>query len=269
VLTTLTFTNGWNIRWINRMVPGGWSIAVEMNFYLLVPLFFQLIRNRRAAVISVLAALGGAVAAKFAVTKLVPRLFGPDWYGGFQLPTIYWLPLQMPIFCLGFTLFFIIKPLLRGGGERSGSSIVDAWLLLALSGYLIVATSFSSTNLYLGHMLFGVAFLILGWSLYLYPNPLLVNGPTRYLGKVSYSAYLTHFVVLDVIGAATKRGPVRVIQSLPPTPRFFVFLALVLAGTLVVSTITHNLIENPGINAGRRLIRKLESLRRREEVAAR
>ena len=36
-LSTMTFTHGWNPRWINQVLPGGWSIAVEMTFYLMVP----------------------------------------------------------------------------------------------------------------------------------------------------------------------------------------------------------------------------------------
>ena len=37
VLATACFAHGWSPTMINSVVPGGWSIAVEMNFYLLVP----------------------------------------------------------------------------------------------------------------------------------------------------------------------------------------------------------------------------------------
>jgi peptidoglycan/LPS O-acetylase OafA/YrhL len=41
VLATASFAHGWSPTWINSVVPGGWSIAVEMNFYLLVPFLFN------------------------------------------------------------------------------------------------------------------------------------------------------------------------------------------------------------------------------------
>lgn len=41
LITHLTFTNGWNPYWINSLVPVGWSIAIEMPFYLIVPYLFK------------------------------------------------------------------------------------------------------------------------------------------------------------------------------------------------------------------------------------
>jgi peptidoglycan/LPS O-acetylase OafA/YrhL len=266
VLTTLTFTNGWNGRWINRIVPGGWSIAVEMNFYLLVPFLFRVVRDRRAALIGTFAALGGAAASAFAV-GLARRLLGPEWDGVFRGLPGFWLPFQMPIFFLGFTLFYLLKPTLRGGDEGGPSRVADGWLMLGLSVYLMVATSFSTTNLYLGHMLFGIAFLLLGWSLCLYPNPLLVNRAMCHLGKVSYSAYLTHFAVLDLVLGATRHPSLGRVGSVPPTARFLIELILVVACTTAVSTVTHHLIEVPGINAGRKLIRAIEARERRARLA--
>ena len=36
----LTFTHGFSPYWINTIVPGGWSVGVEMLFYLFVPAAF-------------------------------------------------------------------------------------------------------------------------------------------------------------------------------------------------------------------------------------
>jgi peptidoglycan/LPS O-acetylase OafA/YrhL len=38
ILYTAFFINGWSPDYFNRVVPGGWSIAVEMNFYFIFPL---------------------------------------------------------------------------------------------------------------------------------------------------------------------------------------------------------------------------------------
>ncbi len=48
VLGTLSFTNGWNPAWLlgaNDVVPGGWSIGVEMSFYIVFPLVFLALRS--------------------------------------------------------------------------------------------------------------------------------------------------------------------------------------------------------------------------------
>lgn len=49
LLSIITFTNGWNPQWINSIVPGGWSVAVEMTFYLVVPFIFKAIDNIKKA----------------------------------------------------------------------------------------------------------------------------------------------------------------------------------------------------------------------------
>jgi peptidoglycan/LPS O-acetylase OafA/YrhL len=43
ILATLAFVHGWYPTSINSVVPGGWSIAVEMNFYLLLPVCFVIL----------------------------------------------------------------------------------------------------------------------------------------------------------------------------------------------------------------------------------
>ena len=60
ILATLAFVNGRSVDWITRLVPGGWSIAVEMNFYLLVPWMFRRLRGVRDAIQLVFAALMAA-----------------------------------------------------------------------------------------------------------------------------------------------------------------------------------------------------------------
>ena len=39
------FLNGWHPEYINSVVPGGWSVAVEMTFYLMFPLLVFIIRG--------------------------------------------------------------------------------------------------------------------------------------------------------------------------------------------------------------------------------
>ena len=45
IISNFIFLNGFNPHWITSIVPGGWSITVEMTFYAILPLLFLKIKN--------------------------------------------------------------------------------------------------------------------------------------------------------------------------------------------------------------------------------
>ncbi len=51
VLSTFFFVHGVSPYWINTVVPGGWTISVEMMFYCLVPFLFKKIKNMNQAAV--------------------------------------------------------------------------------------------------------------------------------------------------------------------------------------------------------------------------
>jgi peptidoglycan/LPS O-acetylase OafA/YrhL len=51
LISNIFFVHGVHPLWLNGYVPGGWSITVEMTFYLFVPLLFKKIRNIDQAVL--------------------------------------------------------------------------------------------------------------------------------------------------------------------------------------------------------------------------
>ena len=257
ILSTLTFSHGWNVDWINRLVPGGWSIAVEMNFYLLVPWLFRRLRGVRDAAQLAFAALIGAGASTFAMSRFLTWWYQGRLAGNIEGFLWYWLPTQLPIFCLGFVLFFILRPVLKDEGEQVRPPQPDSRFLLLLAGYLMVAVTFTTPALYLGHFLFGIAFLLLAWSLALHPTRLLVNPITKYMGKVSFSAYLTHFAVMDLMERGLL-GRVPSLAALGPLVQLASFVAIATLLTVAVSTLTYRWIEVPGQDLGRSLIRFLE-----------
>ncbi len=268
ILSTLTFTNGWSVDWINRLVPGGWSIAVEMNFYLLVPWLYRRFRNARNAAAAAFAALIAGGAASVAARALLTGALGPGSGEAVGLFTWYWLPAQLPIFLAGVFLYFLLRPLLEDGPDAPGVARPHAGLLLAMAAYLVIALGLSKTSLYLGHGLFAVAFVLLAWSLALRPNPWLVNRVTCYLGTVSFSGYLSHFAVLDLTDRGFRGLPARALEGVSPFLRLVVFVAATLAGTVLVSTLTYRLIEVPGQALGRRLIRRMEAGRAATELSS-
>src|SRR5882762_10886690 len=51
IASNLGFFHAFNPYWITSVVPGGWSIAVEMFFYCLVPILVLSIRNLNQAIV--------------------------------------------------------------------------------------------------------------------------------------------------------------------------------------------------------------------------
>lgn len=92
----------------------------------------------------------------------------------------------------------------------------------------------------------------LEWQFYLVA-PLLTNPIVRYLGRISYSLYLSHTVVIIVIQYALLTWA----PGLSQMAHFVVLLASTTAVTIAVSAVLYRCIEIPGIQAGRSLARRL------------
>ncbi len=104
---------------------------------------------------------------------------------------------------------------------------------------------------------FGVVSALVAFSLAYRPNVVLVNRFTRYAGKVSYSGYLMHFWVVDVLRERLPQAGF--FHSLPALAQYFLFVVAATAGTLIVATITYQFVEKPGRNIGRRIIQRVKS----------
>jgi peptidoglycan/LPS O-acetylase OafA/YrhL len=81
-----------------------------------------------------------------------------------------------------------------------------------------------------------------------------VNGATAFLGRVSYSIYLLHGLVIVMMG-----GVFRSIYAfgLPDSLSFLLACALALTVIVPVSWITYSLIEEPGNAIARKIVKRL------------
>ena len=98
--------------------------------------------------------------------------------------------------------------------------------------------------------------------------PLLINAWLRYLGKISYSCYLIHFLVLSLVlqyfEIDITRSPfVHIDNNLSSLLNFLVYIKIMIVTlflTVAISTLTLYLVENPGIALGRRLVDRLNNV---------
>jgi peptidoglycan/LPS O-acetylase OafA/YrhL len=250
VLLTATFMHGWHPETFSSVVPGGWSIAVEFNFYLLLPFLFKLINTKERALIF------------FIFTSLI-NLFISRWMFDFwsaQYPGHLSLPWglsyfgffnQLPVFAIGIMLFHIFKE--DHFRRKNFTSII----LILFSAFIVLAfMNYNVDPAYLSRITFyTLAFAILTWALANKKNIILVNRVTILTGKVSYSMYFIHFVVISNLLKSSffdKLVNDRITGSL------FAILLVYLV-TLAGAIVTYNLIEKNGIKLGSYIIKKIDN----------
>ncbi len=237
------FLNGFSPYTINSIVPGCWSIAVEVSFYSLLPFLFYRIKNIQQACIFTLVAL----CLRFVLFVLLNRYFSISDQQLWDDYLFYYLPNQLPIFGLGIILYFIIY------GEAK-TSFSPKFLVIS-SLILAVGLSFQPGIFIPDIFYFGIIFLIFTCSLHRYHPAILFNAPVLYIGQISYTLYLTHWAAIyflnkyNLINIIPTGGEVGAICN------FFINYGIVLLLSVFLSTILYYTIELPMQNLGRKVIK--------------
>ncbi|WP_295882485.1 acyltransferase [uncultured Thiohalocapsa sp.] len=255
------FLHAWNQYTVNSVVPGGWSISVEMTFYLLVPLLLSVIRDLRGALIATGLALLLSVTAAYAMHLLA----GLPWPVPNNSFLYYWLPTQLPVFMLGFALFFLIRDTGRSGARPAADSPRASLVRLAVAAALFgIGAATMSYSALAAPVVFGTAAVFFAWALALHPWPLFVNRLLCHLGELSFSLYVVHFVFAWYLAPSVIQlltGPAGLPEHWAWSMPVSVGLTLLLSAA--TATLTNRWIEQPGIDSGRRLIGLLEGRRKR------
>lgn len=248
IAATAGFIHGLHPETFNSIVPGGWSIGVEFIFYLFVPLLFVAIKSLKQALLATIFVLFGSVAFCRLIEYGVKTLYPETQYYLVESFIFMSFISQLPIFAFGIVNYYLIKKFPQDASLKVISklaSIVLVTLLFAIVLYLngVVAI----------HIVFGPMFL--GFSLLLYFRPLkvFVNFIVRTVGTLSFSMYLTHFVVLYLMKVVFPEG-----FGLTENIDFFIAFVLITIATAGLSFGTYNLVERPGVRLGKKLVAKLE-----------
>ncbi len=236
------FLHGLSPYWINSFVPGGWSITVEMMFYMLFPFLFKKIKNYNDALI-------------FLNVSLIVKLFFQEFLQYFvSIPDAliwreflyYYLPCQLPIFALGLVMYFVIE-------NRSVLADLNSKMILLFLVLLPLQIGSHFDFLYLNHIIFGVLFVFFGFLLSKGKLKFFSNVVTRYVGKISFSIYIIHFIVISWL-ARFNLVDFCDYYLLNFLIRFLVITSL----SVVLSSLSYNWIEIPFQNFAKKLISKRE-----------
>lgn len=185
VILTATFLHGFWPDSINSIVPGDWSIAAEMIFYLVFPFVITAFGSRRhlyLALAIVLHLVNVCLFKPFAFA-LFSAYYGPGH------ETFVWNALhlsflnQLPVFLVGCALFFS----LRDGFAKSDAAIFAVFIALSFIADRATGShefNYLMINLVLGALVAGCIKLAIRFQ------------PIEALGRNSYSMYLSHFAVI-------------------------------------------------------------------------
>lgn len=225
----LTLLNLFDYRYQNSLIGVEWSIPVECFFYLLLPMAFMAVKRwpSSLAIILIVTAML-SVNGYFLYERYVTH--DKDIYD-----LVYRWSVVKFVFSFAFgILIYRVRNILD---TKVNSFVILLWFLLLIN---YINLNYPYQDLFYtiwvgGLILFCAAKSTL--SKLLFENRIIL-----YIGNISYSLYLVHFIV---------------IVHWFPTFADTMTSLLVLAITLVISSITHTLIEKPGINFAKKLVAKL------------
>ena len=250
VIANIFFVHGFNPYWITSVVPGGWSIAVEMMFYCLIPLLFCRITNTQQAFRLLLIVLLIRAALQFALIR-IPLIESERLWTHYLY---FYFPNQLPVFVLGIILYFIV---------RDGYKTVLSPAIILAAFFFLIA-HLVGIPLLPNHVLFSVAFVVLAVALSRYPFRILVNDVMVYIGRVSYSLYLVHFAVLFWLERVGLVDFINISGVSGALVNFSIRLLVLTILSVAIASVTYHLVELPMQRIGKKLIhRRTEPSRQR------
>ena len=269
VLTAL-FLHGWCPYTFNSVVPGGWSIAVEMTFYIFFPFLFRWLNTPKRAAATVLVSilyLKILVHVGFTNSHSIVDQLRNDVYPGvsdfvWNFFLSLWFPAQVPIFLIGFLAYYLLKndSIKKFAKDSFWAFCLFLFCIFILIDLFLGMNTFIPNLLLVGLAFVGIIIALSGETLWWLTNPVI-----RYIGKISYSCYLVHFAAL---GITLRLFGIRLTNEFQSFDTGHPFSNLLLFGkiftvalvlTVAISTLTLHLIENPGIALGKKLIQRINS----------
>jgi peptidoglycan/LPS O-acetylase OafA/YrhL len=203
-----------------------WTVPVEIQFYLLVPLIWFIYRKApRATIIGLVVAIAAIYLARLAYVPPDQSVVGRLMVG-------------LPYFLAGLVLSRCITP--SAGGRRWDVLFVAAaGSMLLLYPNLVPQALLGGVEYWVNPLSLLLAALMLAATLRSHlAERTLGSRPLRFLGQVSYGIYLLHFLVIS-----------NLIRFTPLHPKAYALFALSLAVVIAVAMLAHILIERPARDA--------------------
>ncbi len=261
ILANISFTFNLIPQYSISLFQGGWTVGVEMLFYLVLPLIFIKVNNIWRSILLFIGICW--------LSKEIRQLMGTIIGENIMISTNYdyynfshWAY----IFPVGIICYLIYKSHLPRIKSQYRAPAAFCMLLLSFIILFVfidnMPLAMTLYNLYepltrLTALLTmsPIAIVLLILSLSLTPNRFIVNRFTRFFGAISYSLYLIHPFIIEPLKPAYGYIYDHTIYSTDLSLILCVLLTLLIVTP--VSLLTYHLIESPGIRLGKKVIAKI------------
>jgi exopolysaccharide production protein ExoZ len=247
ILLTALFAHGFLPSTFSSVVPGGWSIAVEMMFYAVFPILVSNIKTWRTAAAAAAIALVPAAFAYASIQSAAKVVEPHSWSVIYQVFSTLNFVHQLPIFLIGMTAYFIIRDeeyeVSRRPFQVAFISLVP--VTVVLEAYYRFGIGWAEFGF---HASYAVLFAGIAIALARTPRTIFVKPYIIWIGKISFSGYLWHLALIHVVPANFSK--------LSPMANFVWFYLALTALTVAASSVTYIAVEKPCIALGNRLLRR-------------
>lgn len=245
IAANLLFVNNYYPPANNTIVPGGWSISLEMSFYLVFPFLFNWVfRQKQPAKLLAVLIAGAAVIGPcllFIIAHGMGRSFTNNSF-------LYFNPLnQAPVFLIGMFLYTQIK---------SPSTHVSLLMRVA-AFFALTAISVVIWKSELEYV-FTVIPTIAGLSFFFLVTivrdlNILRSRVVKSIGRMSYSMYLFHFIFAWHVSRWLSRNA---LEQFDPDLRLVILFLFVTTATYLTARVSERVIEANGIRLGNFIIQR-------------
>ncbi|WP_368542577.1 acyltransferase family protein [Enterobacter soli] len=245
-----------NILFIFNFIPGkqssiawaGWTIGVEMAFYVVFPIIYKYSKTLLSSVL----VLGVALIFREIIKQVLLSQMGDN-----QATLLFYnttVVRHAPAFIIGMITYNVYKDAMTSGWLSRSKGM--AMVLISIISFLVVCynNNFVEKN-YDANLIKATIFSILIIGLLAFRPKAIVNNFSIFSGKISYSMYLVHPTVVYLLSPVTWW----IKNSVGNEYISYLLLCVTTFGVVYgIATITYKTIEAFGNRTGKRLINYLE-----------